>query len=210
MPNPNYFYEKNIISSGFKVIAGIDEVGRGTLAGPVVVGLIILKINKELENSLIELGVNDSKKLSVKKRCSIYEELIKIAIDYSSGWATAKEIDNLGINESIQLCINRGISKLNIQPDHLLIDALNLNNSKIHQTSIIKGDSKSLSIAGASIIAKVERDKYMENLDKNYDVYDFKNNKGYGTKNHLSAIKKYGRSDLHRYSYKIKNTDKQE
>jgi len=91
-----------------------------------------------------------------------------------------------------------------------LIDALNLNNSKIHQTSIIKGDSKSLSIAGASIIAKVERDKYMENLDKNYDVYDFKNNKGYGTKNHLSAIKKYGRSDLHRYSYKIKNIDKQE
>ena len=207
MPNPNYHYEKYIINSGYKLVAGIDEVGRGTLAGPVVAGVAIIAINDKVEQALIKLGVNDSKVLTPKKRVDLYERLIDIAIDYSSGWASVEEIDNIGINPAIELSITRAINNLKIEPDHLLIDAIKLEKVKYKQTSIIKGDAKSLLIASASIIAKVERDKYMSSLSSKYDIYDFKNNKGYGTKKHIAAIKEFGKSEFHRKSFKIKGLD---
>tara|TARA_Y100000996_G_scaffold212755_1_gene167098 strand:- start:1755 stop:2381 length:627 start_codon:yes stop_codon:yes gene_type:complete len=207
MPKPDYYHEKQISISGFKLIAGIDEVGRGTLAGPVVAGVIIIDINDNVEQTLIKLGVNDSKALTAKKRTHLYKQLIEISTDYSTGWASPKEIDKIGINPAIELSITRAIKNLKIEPDYLLIDALKLDNLKYKQTSIIKGDTKSLLIASASIVAKVERDKYMENLSTNYDKYEFKNNKGYGTKKHIAAIKAYGKSEYHRKSFKIKGLD---
>ena len=202
MPKPDYYHEKQISSSGFKLIAGIDEVGRGTLAGPVVAGVIIIDINDNVEQTLIKLGVNDSKALTAKKRTDLYKQLIDISIDYSTGWASPKEIDKIGINPAIELSIIRAIKNLKIEPDHLLIDALKLDNLKYKQTSIIKGDTKSLLIASASIVAKVERDKYMIKIDAKYPGYGFKDHKGYGTKLHFKKIKDLGVSDIHRITFK--------
>ncbi len=207
MPKPNYYYEKQILRSGFNLIAGVDEVGRGTLAGPVVAGVAIIDINDNIEQELINLGVNDSKALTAKKRTDLYNQLIHITTDHSTGWASVEEIDKIGIKPAIEVSITRAIKNLKIKPDHLLIDALKLDSLKYKQTSIIKGDTKSLLIASASIIAKVERDKYMENLSIKYDMYEFKNNKGYGTKKHIAAIKEYGKSEYHRKSFKIKGLD---
>jgi ribonuclease HII len=207
MPHPDFYYEKSISNQGAKYIVGIDEVGRGTLAGPVVVGSIIFDINNKTEQYLIDIGINDSKKLSEKKRLYLYEILIKIAISYSTGWASVEEIDKLGINQSIELAMKRSLGYLITDPDHLLIDAITLKDSKYEQTNIIKGDQKSLSIASGSIIAKVERDNYMINLNKNNEIYDLKNNKGYGTKKHIEAIKLHGKTNHHRKSFKIKGVD---
>ena len=207
MPKPNYYYEKQILRSGFNLIAGVDEVGRGTLAGPVVAGVAIIDINDNIEQELINLGVNDSKALTAKKRTDLYNQLIHITTDHSTGWASVEEIDKIGIKPAIEVSITRAIKNLEIKPDHLLIDALKLDSLKYKQTSIIKGDTKSLLIASASIIDKVERDKYMENLSIKYDMYEFKNNKGYGTKKHIAAIKEYGKSEYHRKSFKIKGLD---
>jgi len=207
MPHPDFYYEKSISNQGAKYIVGIDEVGRGTLAGPVVVGSIIFDINNKTEQYLIDIGINDSKKLSEKKRLYLYEILIKIAISYSTGWASVEEIDKLGINQSIELAMKRSLGYLTTDPDHLLIDAITLKDSKYEQTNIIKGDQKSLSIASGSIIAKVERDNYMINLNKNNEIYDLKNNKGYGTKKHIEAIKLHGKTNHHRKSFKIKGVD---
>ena len=207
MPHPDFHYEKSISNQGAKYIVGIDEVGRGTLAGPVVVGSIIFDISNKTEQYLIDIGINDSKKLSEKKRLYLYEILIKIAFSYSTGWASVEEIDKLGINQSIELAMKRSLGYLITDPDHLLIDAITLKDSKYEQTNIIKGDQKSLSIASGSIIAKVERDNYMINLNKNNEIYDFKNNKGYGTKKHIEAIKLHGKTNHHRKSFKIKGVD---
>ena len=124
MPKPDYYHEKQISISGFKLIAGIDEVGRGTLAGPVVAGVIIIDINDNVEQTLIKLGVNDSKALTANKRKDLYKQLIDISTDYSTGWASSKEIDKIGINPAIELSIIRAIKNLKIEPDHLLIDAI--------------------------------------------------------------------------------------
>lgn len=207
MPHPDFHYEKLISNQGAKYIVGIDEVGRGTLAGPVVVGSIIFDINNKTEQYLIDIGINDSKKLSEKKRLYLYEILIKIAVTYSTGWASVEEIDKFGINPSIELAIKRSIGNLINDPDHLLIDAISLKDCKYEQTSIIKGDQRSLSIASGSIIAKVERDNYMINLNINNEIYDLKNNKGYGTKKHIEAIKLNGKTNHHRKSFKIKGVD---
>ena len=207
MPHPDFHYEKLISNQGAKYIVGIDEVGRGTLAGPVVVGSIIFDINNKTEQYLIDIGINDSKKLSEKKRLYLYEILIKIAVSYSTGWASVEEIDKFGINQSIELAIKRSLGNLINDPDHLLIDAISLKDSKYEQTSIIKGDQRSLSIASGSIIAKVERDNYMINLNINNEIYDLKNNKGYGTKKHIEAIKLNGKTNHHRKSFKIKGVD---
>ena len=207
MPHPDFHYEKLISNQGAKYIVGIDEVGRGTLAGPVVVGSIIFDINNKTEQYLIDIGINDSKKLSEKKRLYLYEILIKIAVSYSTGWASVEEIDKFGINQSIELAIKRSLGNLINDPDHLLIDAISLKDSKYEQTSIIKGDQRSLSIASGSIIAKVERDNYMINLNINNEIYDLKNNKGYGTKKHIEAIKLNGKTNHHRKSFNIKGVD---
>ena len=192
---PTFKFEKTIISSDKRYIAGIDEAGRGTLAGPVTVGAIILKITSDNEKSLMNIGINDSKKIAPKKRQELYEYIVSNSISFSIGNSTESEIDNIGINNAIQLAISRALKNLNQKPDHLLIDAIKYSYNKIAQTSIIKGDQKSLSIAAASILAKVTRDNYMNSISKEYPHYLFNKNKGYGTKSHINAIKKYGKSE---------------
>ena len=204
---PTFKFEKTIISSDKRYIAGIDEAGRGTLAGPVTVGAIILKITSDNEKSLMNIGINDSKKIAPKKRQELYEYIISNSISFSIGNSTESEIDNIGINNAIQLAISRALKNLYQKPDHLLIDAIKYSYNEIAQTSIIKGDQKSLSIASASILAKVTRDNYMNSISNEYPHYLFNKNKGYGTKSHINAIKKYGKSEIHRKSFIIKNID---
>ena len=189
-----YIYEKDLILNGVKLIGGIDEVGRGPLVGPVVAACVILPLNYELK------GLTDSKKLSEKKREEFYEILIKDAISYGVGIISEKEIDEINIYEATKKAMKEAINNCNIKPEHVLIDAMKLD-LDIPSTSIIKGDAKSLSIAAASVIAKVVRDRMLVLLDKKYPMYDFKNNKGYPTKKHLEAINEYGIIDEHRRSY---------
>jgi len=204
---PNFKFEKTIITDKINYIAGVDEAGKGTLAGPVTVGIVIFDINNSNEKLLIDIGINDSKKISPTKRQKLYEYIVLNSISYSTGSSSESEIDSIGINESIQLALSRALGNLNQKPHHLLIDAIEYSYSDIPQTSIIKGDQKSLSIAGASILAKVTRDNYMININNKYPHYFFNKNKGYGTKSHIDSIKKYGKSKIHRKSFIIKNLD---
>lgn len=189
-----YTFERELIKDGVKLIGGIDEVGRGPLVGPVVACCCILPLNYELE------GLTDSKKLSEKKREKFYDILIQDAISYGIGVIDEKIIDEVNIYEATKLAMLDAINKCQIKPEHLLIDAMKLD-TDIPSTSIIKGDSKSLSIAAASVIAKVTRDRMMVELDKKYPMYDFKSNKGYPTKKHVEAINKYGIIKEHRKTY---------
>ena len=189
-----YIYEKELIQQGIKLIGGIDEVGRGPLVGPVVCACVILPLNYKLE------GLTDSKKLSEKKRNLFYDILIRDAISIGIGIIDEKKIDEINIYEATKLGMIEAINNCKIKPEHVLIDAMKLD-IDIPSTSIIKGDSKSLSIAAASVIAKVTRDKMMYELDKIYPMYDFKNNKGYPTKKHIEAIEKYGIIKEHRKTY---------
>lgn len=187
-------YEKELYKEGFKLIAGTDEVGRGPLVGPVVAAAVILPKNYQLE------GLNDSKKLSEKKRKDYYNILIKEAISYGIGIVEAKVIDEINIYEASRKAMLEAINNLSVKPDYVLSDAMPLpiKTSK----SIIHGDALSLSIAAASVIAKVTRDEMMYELDKKYPEYGFKNHKGYPTKKHLENIQKYGILDNYRFSYK--------
>lgn len=200
-----YKYEQELINKGINFIAGVDEVGRGPLVGNVVASCVVLPLNYKLE------GLTDSKKLSEKKRDKFYDILTKDALSIGIGEATPEEIDKYNIYEATKIAMKRAINdaRKNIKIEHILIDAMPLN-LDIPTTSIIKGDAKSLSIAAASVIAKVTRDKEMYELDKIYPMYDFKNNKGYGTKKHLLALEEYGITKYHRLSYApvFKNKDK--
>lgn len=189
-----YVYERSLINEGIKLIGGVDEVGRGPLVGPVVASCVILPINYQLE------GLTDSKKLSEKKREKFYDILKRDALAIGVGIISEAEIDKINIYEATKKAMLEAINNLNIKPEHLLIDAMKLD-INIPSTSIIKGDAKSLSIAAASVIAKVERDRMLIELDTKYPMYDFKNNKGYPTKKHLEAIQKYGIIKEHRKSY---------
>tara|TARA_B100000029_G_scaffold107740_4_gene98935 strand:+ start:2446 stop:3075 length:630 start_codon:yes stop_codon:yes gene_type:complete len=204
---PNFKFEKAIINTGKEYIAGIDEAGRGTLAGPVTVGIVIFDINNDNEKILTGIGIDDSKKLSPQTRENLCEYITLNSISYSIGFSTESEIDDIGINNAIQLALSRGLEHLTQKPDHLLIDAIEYLHNDIPQTSIIKGDQKSLSIAAASILAKVTRDNYMISISNKFPHYLFNKNKGYGTKSHIDSIKKYGRSKIHRKSFLIKNVD---
>lgn len=190
----NYKYEKELIKSGIKLIAGIDEVGRGPLVGPVVAACVILPLKFSLD------GLTDSKKLSEKKRDYFYGEIMKQAISVGVGIVDEKRIDEINIYEATKEAMKLAIKDSNIKPEHVLIDAMKLD-LDIPSTSIIKGDLLSISISAASVIAKVTRDRMMDELDKKYPMYNFKSNKGYPTKEHLDAIKKYGIIDEHRRSY---------
>lgn len=187
-------HENELINKGYKLIAGIDEAGRGPLVGPVFAAAVIFP--KGYTNKLI----NDSKKLTAKKREELYNIIIKDAIDYSIAFATSKEIDKLNILGATKLAMKRALKDLN-NYDYALIDAVKLEED-INHLSIIKGDQKSISIAAASILAKVERDKYMEDLHNKYPEYDFINNKGYPTKKHLNFIKEHGIFDEYRFTFK--------
>lgn len=191
----NYKYEKELYKKGKKYIAGVDEVGRGPLIGPVVAAAVILPENFTLE------GLTDSKKLSEKKREMFYQIIKEQAISIGIGIISEKRIDEINIYEATKEAMIMAINNLNIKPDHILIDAMPLN-LDIPTTSIIKGDLLSISISAASVIAKVTRDHMLYEMDKEYPMYDLKNNKGYGTKKHIEAIKKYGITKYHRLSYK--------
>lgn len=191
--------ENEIYDSNVELICGIDEAGRGPLAGPVVVAAVIMP-----KDSMIE-GVNDSKKVSEKKREALYEQIINEAIAYGVGIIDQKEIDELNILNATKKGLTEALKELKVRPDRILVDALNgIDTLGIPYTSIIKGDAKSYSIAAASIIAKVTRDRIMREWDGLYPMYGFDKHKGYGTKMHIDAIKEYGLCPLHRLSF-VKN-----
>ena len=182
-------YEKELYAQGIDLIAGVDEVGRGPLAGPVVAAAVILPKACKI------LGLNDSKKIPKSKHKEIYEAVLQNAIAIGIGIK-----DNQVIDEATKLAMMEAIGQLEPQPQHLLIDAMKLD-LPIPQTSIIKGDANSLSIAAASIVAKVTRDQMMEEFDCEYPGYDFTQNAGYGTANHLAGLDKLGVTPIHRRSF---------
>ncbi len=191
----NYKYERELNKKGIKLIAGVDEVGRGPLIGPVVAASVILPKNYKLD------GLTDSKKLSEKKRELFYEIIKKDALAIGIGVVSEKRIDEVNIYEATKEAMYMAINNLAVRPEHILIDAMPLS-LDIPTTSIIKGDLLSITISAASVIAKVTRDRMLYEIDKEYPMYDLKNNKGYGTKRHIEAIKEYGITKYHRLSYK--------
>lgn len=191
--------EKELFDRGVKYIAGIDEAGRGPLAGPVVVASVILE-----PDSMIE-GVNDSKKISENKREKLYEIITQQAISYGVGIVYQDEIDEINILQATKKGLTMAIKQMEIKPNIIMVDALNeIDTLGIPYKSIIKGDAKCYSISAASIIAKVTRDRIMREWDKVYPQYGFAAHKGYGTAKHISAIKEYGPCPIHRRSF-IKN-----
>ena len=187
-------YEKECYARGMELIAGVDEVGRGPLAGPVVAAAVILPKGSKIP------GLNDSKKIPKSKHKEIYEAVLQEAIAIGIGVKDNQVIDQVNIYEATKLAMMEAIGQLDPQPQHLLIDAMKLDLS-IPQTSIIKGDANSLSIAAASIVAKVTRDQMMEDLDQLYPGYNFAQNAGYGTANHLAGLHKLGVTPIHRRSF---------
>lgn len=193
---PTYDYERDLIKKGYKYICGIDEAGRGPLAGPVCAAAVILDENN------IPSGLNDSKKLSEKKRKALYGEIISRSLSYSIAMASVEEIEEYNILGATFLAMRRAAESLNIKPDYILVDGNRTPPEMPCEIgTLVKGDSLSLSIAAASILAKVTRDRFMCSLPKEYDLYEFKKHKGYGTKLHIELIKKYGVSDIHRPSF---------
>lgn len=188
-------YETELYKEGLTLICGVDEVGRGPLIGPVVAAAVILPINYFHED------IKDSKKLTEKKREKLYDIIIKDAISIGIGIVNESEIDKINIYEATKVAMKTAINNLKIKPEHILIDAMKLD-LNTPSTSIIKGDAKSESIAAASIIAKVTRDRMLDEMDKEYPMYDLKHNKGYGTKKHLEALKKHGPCIHHRKTFK--------
>ncbi|HEY4554205.1 MAG TPA: ribonuclease HII [Bacillaceae bacterium] len=187
-------YEKQARDAGFRNIAGVDEAGRGPLAGPVVSAAVILPEGLYLE------GLDDSKKLTEKKRVALYRQIKEAAIAVGVGIVSEKDIDSLNIYHAARKSMNHAVNDLSVPPDYLLVDAMDLQ-SPYPSESIIKGDAKSISIAAASIIAKVTRDKIMDQYDSLYPQYGFSLHKGYGTKTHLHALHKYGPTPIHRKSF---------
>lgn len=182
----------------YEYIAGIDEVGRGPLAGPVVTAAVILPKDTKI------LYINDSKKLSKEKREELFQEIMEKAVSTSIGIVHSEEIDNINILNATYKAMKEAIENLKVQPQAVLVDAVTIPDINILQRGIIKGDEKSISIAAASIIAKVTRDQMMEGYDSLYPEYGFLRNKGYGTQEHIAAIKKYGPTPIHRATF-IKN-----
>ena len=191
-----YQYEKELWKNGINLIAGMDEVGRGPLIGPVVTACVILPKDFVLE------GLTDSKKLSEKKREEFYDYIMEHAISVGIGMMDEKVIDEVNIYEATKLAMYQAVEKSKVKPEHVLIDAMKLDKLEMPFTSIIKGDAKSISIAAASVIAKVTRDRMMIELDKKYPMYGFKSHKGYPTKKHIEAIKEYGLIDGYRKTFK--------
>lgn len=190
-------YENVLYEKGIFLVAGIDEVGRGPLAGPVVACAVILPPQCHIH------GINDSKKLSEKKREVLYDLILQEAVGYGIGIVDHRVIDEINILNATKLAMKQAVEELSltVKPQHLLIDALKLEQVAAEQTSIIGGDGKSLSVAAASIVAKVTRDRMMEEFDRLYPGYDFKSNKGYGTKSHYAGIEANGICPIHRKSF---------
>ncbi len=189
-------YEKELYKNHITLIAGVDEAGRGPLVGPVVAAAVILPVNYHLE------GLNDSKQLSENKREAFFKVLQEEAVSIGVGIVSAKEIDEINILEASRKAMYIAINNLSVTPEYILSDAMSLNDIDIPSKPIIHGDALSLSIAAASVIAKVTRDHIMYELDGKYPEYHYKKNKGYPTKEHLELIRKYGITNEYRMSYK--------
>ncbi len=196
-----YEYENLYHSEGFDIVCGVDEAGRGPLAGPVFAAAVILP------DGLEDIGLNDSKKLTEKKRDALFDIIKEKAIAYSIASASEKEIDEINILNATFLAMKRAVDGLSIKPDIALIDGNRKPNTGIKEETIVKGDAKSISIAAASILAKVSRDRYMLELDRQYPEYQFAKHKGYPTALHYEMIKKYGVSPVHRVTF-LKTLDK--
>ena len=193
---PDFTYEKAAMESGFKLICGVDEAGRGPLAGPVCAAAVILPQDTEIE------GLNDSKKLSEKKREALYDVIKEKAVAYAIAFGTLEEIEEFNILEATFIAMNRAIDELPIKSDFALIDGNRVpKGMKIPCETVVKGDAKSSSIAAASILAKVTRDRLLLEYDKEYPQYNFKKHKGYGTKEHTDLILEYGPCPIHRMSF---------
>ncbi len=197
MDNDLYKYENELYNSGINFIGGVDEVGRGPLIGDVVAACVVLPRDFVLD------GLTDSKKLSEKKRDAFYNYIINNCVAYGIGYVHADEIDKINIYEASRKAMMESISivRKKINLEHVLVDAMPLPDLDINSTSIIKGDAKSISIAAASVVAKVTRDRMMYELDKIYPMYGFASHKGYPTKKHIEAINKYGLIDGYRKTY---------
>ena len=196
---PDFSFENAARNKGFSLACGVDEAGRGPLMGPVCAAAVILPENCEIA------GLNDSKKLSEKKREALFPEIIEKAVSYSVAFASVEEIEQYNILEATFIAMNRAIDGLNIPADYALIDGNRVPKGiKIPCETVVKGDSKSMSVAAASVLAKVSRDRLMEEYDKQYPQYNFCGHKGYGTAEHIALIKQYGPCPLHRQSF-LKN-----
>ena len=199
---PDFELENALINGGKAYVCGVDEAGRGPLAGPVCAAAVILPQGLEIE------GLNDSKKLSEKKREALYDIIVEKAITYNIAFGTLEEIEEYNILEATYIAMNRAIDGLKIKPDHALIDGNRVPKGiKVPCDTVVKGDAKSFSIAAASVLAKVTRDRLLLEYDELYPEYNFKKHKGYGTKEHYEAIKKYGVCKIHRLSF-LKNVIK--
>lgn len=188
-------YENAALNSGFEVVCGIDEAGRGPLAGPVYAAAVILP-----KGHIVE-GVNDSKKISEKKRDLLFDKIIDECVCYSIGSASEQEIDEINILQATFLAMRRAVAGFEIKPDIALVDGNKKPGLDIAEQTIVKGDSKSANIAAASIIAKVSRDRYMLEMAEKYPEYQFEKHKGYGTKLHYEMLEKYGISPIHRKTF---------
>lgn len=191
----DYEFENAALNEGFKTVCGIDEAGRGPLAGPVCAAAVILPIGLEIE------GLNDSKKLSEKKREALYDIITEKAVAYSIALVDEKTIDEINILQATFKAMRNAVEGLSVKPDIALIDGNQKPGLSIEQRTIVKGDAKSMSVAAASILAKVTRDRLMIKLDKEYPEYQFAKHKGYGTKLHYECLEKYGVSPVHRRTF---------
>lgn len=191
-----FLFEKEAINNGYNIICGVDEAGRGPLAGPVFAAAVVLRTGENIE------GLNDSKKISEKKRELIFDEIRSYAVDYSISFATEEEIERLNILNATFLAMKRSIEGLKVKPQISLIDGNRVpKDLSVPAKAIIKGDSLSASIAAASILAKVSRDRFMREISKIYPEYGFEKHKGYGTKMHIESLLKYGPCKIHRRSF---------
>ena len=195
MFNLTYEYEKQAIAEGYTTVCGIDEAGRGPLCGPVCAAAVILPVDCEIE------GINDSKKLSEKKREKLYDEIIRKAVCYAVSMVPADVIDEINILQATFLAMRNAVSGLSVQPDIALIDGNQKPGLTIEERTIVKGDAKSISIAAASILAKVTSDRYMLEADTKYPEYKFAQHKGYGTKLHYEMLAEYGLCPEHRRTF---------
>ncbi len=200
-PVPDLSFELALWEAGLTAVAGIDEAGRGALAGPVAAGAVILPPEVRMAKYL--KGVRDSKQMAPNQREVMREKILKYAVSWGVGFASAEEIDQMGILPATRLAARRALERLTLPPAHLLLDYLFLPEIPLPQTALIKGDCRSLSIAAASILAKTSRDAHLRELELVYPGYGFASNKGYGTQAHREALRRLGESPVHRLSFAL-------